>query len=222
MALKSPEVFGRTRNIYVATFIPFVLASAVIGLYARVILPELAVVPEGILPDMAGGILVQQAESALPRMAIALLPELAVGLILAAIFAATLSTADSQVLSCSAAITQDMYPRFKDSYVAGKVATLAVAALSLTIALFAGKGVFSLVLIAWSALAASLGPLLLVRLFNGRLSNTLGVVMMATGLATVILWENLAYAGDVYNILPGILCPLLVYAVTAAWRRWWP
>ena len=57
-------------------------------------------------------ILVQQAESARPRMAMALLPEIVVGLILAAIFA-TLSTADSQVLSCSAAITQDMYPRFK-------------------------------------------------------------------------------------------------------------
>ncbi len=220
MALESAKAFGKTRRIYLSTFIPFVLASAVIGLYARVILPELAVVPEGVTPQMAGQVLVQQAESALPHMAMALLPKIAVGLMLAAIFAATMSTADSQILSCSAAVTQDMFPRFKKAYVLGKVATLAVAALALTVALFAGEGVFSLVLIAWSALAATLGPVLLVRLFHGRLTTALGLVMMGTGLAVVILWENSPYAGSVYNILPGILAPLVIYGLAGVRRRW--
>lgn len=213
MALKSVDVFRQTRRIYLLTFVPFVFCSAVIGLYARVLLPELAVIPDGVSAELGGTLLVQQAESALPHMAQALLPEIAVGLILAALFAATLSTADSQILSCSAAVTQDMFPRFKNSYVSSKLATLAVATLSMLVAMFAGEGVFSLVLIAWSALAAILGPLLLVRLFGGSLSNGQGLTMMVSGLTTVVVWNNGPFSQGVYSVLPGILVPLMVYVL---------
>ena len=62
---------------------------------------------------------------ALPQMAVTFLPEVLIGLTLAGIFAATMSTADSQILACSAAVTQDVAPRWSEDVKASKLATLA-------------------------------------------------------------------------------------------------
>ena len=142
-----------------------------------------------------------------------LLPSIFIGLMLAGIFSATTSTADSQILSCSAAVTQDMFPRWQDSYTASKVATLSVALVALVIALTASSGVFSLVLVAWSALAATLGPLLIIRLAKLPLPTPLGLVMVAVGLATVFYWGSSDYADDIFKALPGMLLPLAVYGL---------
>lgn len=213
MALRSSDAFKQTRRIYLATFVPFVLASAFIGLYARVMIPELSQVAAGLGSDEASLALATQSEMALPMLAVKTLPNFFVGMILAAIFAATMSTADSQVLSCSAAVTQDMMPRWSNSYMASKLATLAVATLALTIALFAGKGVFALVLDAWAALGCTLGPVLLVRLIDRHVPAKLALLMMATGLAMVYLWPLTGLGGAIYVMLPGMGASLLVYAV---------
>lgn len=219
MALRSSDVFNQTRLIYLATFIPFVLASAFIGLYARVMIPELSEVSAGLTGDAASLALATQSEMALPMLALETLPSFFVGMVLAAIFAATMSTADSQVLSCSAAVTQDMMPRWRESYLASKLATLAVATLALVIALFAGKGVFALVLDAWAALGCTLGPVLLVRLIDRHVPAPLALTMMGVGLAVVYLWPLTGWGGAIYVMLPGMIAPLLVYAAARMLRK---
>lgn len=213
MALTSPEDFKQTRRIYLAGFVPFVLASAVIGLYARLVVPELAQVPETLAAAEQSALLVRQAESALSAIAVNLLPQVLVGMVLAAIFAATMSTADSQILSCSAAVTQDILPGQRENYVVGKLSTLAVTGLALTVALFAGQGVFQLVLYAWSGLAVMLGPILLVRLAGLPLGRVQALAMQGAALATIIAWENGPYAAAVYNLLPGLCAAGLVYLI---------
>lgn len=213
MALTSPEAFKTTRRIYLAGFVPFVLASALIGLYARLVVPELAQVPATLAAAEQSALLVRQAESALSAIAVDLLPQALVGMVLAAIFAATMSTADSQILSCSAAVTQDILPGQRENYLVGKLSTLAVTGLALTVALFAGQGVFQLVLYAWSALAVMLGPILLVRLAGLPLGRYQALTMQAVALVTIILWENGPYAAAVYNLLPGLAAAGLTYAV---------
>ncbi|MCB1041560.1 MAG: sodium/proline symporter [Acidobacteria bacterium] len=213
MALKSPAQFQKTRRIYLASFVPFVLASAVIGLCTRALMPELAepvtqMTVMGTDMDLA---LTQQAEQSLPLLAMRLLPSVLVGMVLAAIFAATMSTADSQILSCSAAVTQDMMPRWRSSYLASKAATLCVTALATAVAIFAGHGVFSLVLIAWSALAASLGPILLLRLAGQPVPTAVGLTMMVVGLMAVVGWDQSGYQDDVFKLLPGLLLPFSFY-----------
>jgi sodium/proline symporter len=135
-----------------------------------------------------------------------------IGLMLAGIFSATMSTADSQILSCSAALTQDIVPRYRESYVASKLATLGVTLLALTIALSASQGVFELVLIAWSALGATLGPLLVLRVCGRVPSASLSLAMLGSGLVTVVWWGASDLADDVFKLLPGMLVPFLVYA----------
>ncbi len=209
MAIRSPEDIARARRVYFAWYVPFSLAAVAGALYARVLLPGLL---DGVTP--AGAAIA--AEASLPTIAALLLPDVLLGVLLAGVFAATMSTADSQILSCSAAVTQDVFPRLRGSVLASKLATLAVAGLSLTIALTADSNVFALVLGAWSALGAALGPLLVVRLARAHLPAWLALVMMTTGLVTVTWWSRSPHAGDAFELLPGMMLPLVVYGLARA------
>jgi len=72
--------------------------------------------------------------------------------------------ASIMLLSTTTRLTQDIAPRWRDSYSASKVGTLLVTLFALAIALFADENVFGLVLGAWSSLGATLGPLLILRI----------------------------------------------------------
>ncbi|MCA9059646.1 MAG: sodium/proline symporter, partial [Planctomycetaceae bacterium] len=211
MAIRSVHEIHRARTVYFLWFIPFFAASIAVGLYARALMPDLVSSP------VAAGLTAHQAtELAMPEMARRLLPDILVGLTLAGLFSATMSTADSQILVCSGAITQDIQPRWKNSYLATKLATVAVTALALGIALFAGQGVFSLVLIAWSALGAGLGPALILRLLRVQVSSGTNAAMMFTGVVTVILWNLLGYDADVFKLMPGMLASFAVWLIAAS------
>lgn len=201
MALDDVANIPRARRTYFAWFIPFYAMGVAVALYARVLLPELGTVPTDA---------VQATEGALPALALALLPDVLVGLTLAGLFAATMSTADSQILACSAAVTEDVFPALRDRPWAPKLATLAIATLALGIALGGSDGVFALVLSAWSALGVSLGPWLIVRLAGAPLPVPTALAMAATGLAVAFGWP--ADLG-VFRLLPGLLAPLALYAV---------
>jgi sodium/proline symporter len=209
MAIDATESIKKARNIYFVWYIGFSLMAFAVGLYARVLLPDLGAGLEGVALTAA-------TEGALPTLSIKMLPPLLIGVMLAGLFSATMSTADSQILSCSAAVTQDIAPRWRRSYKASKFATLAVAGLALVIALTATQGVFSLVLVAWSVLGASLGPILLVRLARLPLPSWLGLTMMATGIVTVFLWGASPWADAVFKALPGLMAPLLLYMLAYA------
>jgi sodium/proline symporter len=178
-------------------------AAITIGLAARVLVPDL--ITDG------------DPELALPYLAQQLLPDAFVGLMLAGIFAATISTADSQILCCSAALTQDIFPRYAKSYRWAKLGTLAVTAIVLSIALIGDKSVFFLVTFSWSALASALGPLVLVRIWQKPVTLPIALIMMGVGIATALVWSQWLNLSDVvYEVLPGILAGLAVYFI---WSR---
>jgi len=206
MAIDETKSIAKARNIYFSWYTVFSVACILVGLYARVLLPDLGA-------GLTGAELEAAAESALPELSILMLTPVLIGVMLAGLFSATMSTADSQILSCSAAVTQDVFPRWSNSVIASKVATISVALLALFIALFASSGVFWLVMLAWAALAAAVGPLLVVRLSGLPLSTNMGVMMMLSGLATTVAWGFFPFAGNVYRALPGMLVPLILYAV---------
>jgi len=209
MSLDDPRSIPKARAIYFAWFVPFSIAAVLVGLYARVLPLEL----------VTEGTTVPIGELAMPALAKSLLPDALVGLALAGLFAATISTADSQLLACSAAITQDLAPRWKDDYRAGKLATLAVGALALVLALNADEGVFSLVLMAWSALGASLGPLLVLRLAGRPVSRPTALFMMSAGVVTVFGWRALDLSGAIYELLPGMTAAFAAYGLSPLlWR----
>ena len=141
MTIDRVDSMAKARRIYFVWNALFAAAAIIVGLAARASLT---------------GDIVSDPELALPLLAQNLLPAILVGLVLAGIFAATMSTADSQVLSCSAALTQDIFPRWKNHYGISKLSTVMVTLVVLTVAL-AGGSVFDLIVLAWSSLAAGLG-----------------------------------------------------------------
>ena len=151
------------------------------------------------------------AELALPTLAQSLLPGIAVGIVLGGIFAATISTIDSQILSCSAVLSDDF--KLGHGVRAKRLSTLAVVAVSLTIALFAPANVFTLVILAWSALACTLGPLVIIHAFGKRPPEKLALLMMLVGFVVAICWRQLGWNKQVYEGAPGMLSALIVYFI---------
>src|SRR5690606_32588746 len=156
MALDEAGNMMRARAWYYSFFTAFYALATGVGLLSRLYLPELS----GMDPELA-----------LPTIALELLPPVLVGVILAGIFAATMSTADSLVLSCSAAITHDLFPERLDSTWQAKTATAVVTLLALGIAMSETRSVFQLVILSWSTLASAFAPLLTLYAVGRRISE---------------------------------------------------
>ena len=207
MAIDSADNIALARNIKLVCGLMNSATAFGIGLTARVFLPEL----------MTYG----DPELALPNLSIELLPAILVGLMLAGLFSAAISTADSQILSCSAALSQDLVPSGSHSYRKAKIATLVVTAIVLAIALITNNSVFALVIFSWSVLACALGPLLVLRVWQKPVSVPVAITMMITGIVVAIIWNkgfNLSSA--IYEVLPGMLAGFIVYGIANS--QVWP
>ncbi len=104
ISLDKASNINRMRFYYYGWFTLFYGATIIVGLLSRITFPDTSNF---------------DAELALPMLALQVLPEALVGLMLAALFAATLSTADSLILSCSASITRDLCSIKENALVVG-------------------------------------------------------------------------------------------------------
>ncbi|SVA63193.1 uncharacterized protein METZ01_LOCUS116047 [marine metagenome] len=198
MAMDKPQNMNRVRFYYYSWYCVFSFLTISAGLLARLLLPDTDTF---------------DTELALPALSLQLLPEILVGLILAGLFAATMSTADSQILSCSATITRDFTDDKKSSYLKIKLSTLFVTIIALIIALSGTKSVFSLVIVAWSALACAFAPIMTIYVLGGKPSERLTICMVITGIGVMLLWRYLGLNDAIYEVAPGILAGLISYWV---------
>ncbi len=119
-----------------------------------------------------------------------LFPPVVAGVMVAAVLSAIMSTADSQLLVAASALTQDLGVAGDDSRATlrwSRVVVLALSVFAVLAALFGPKQIFSPVLVAWSALGAVFGPLLLVTVFRGPVPPRQTLLAMVTGLLLVVL-----------------------------------
>lgn len=174
---------------------PFIVIMFLIGLACRVLLPELG----------SSG-----AETGLPKLAMEQLSPFLGGLILASIFAATMSTADSQVLACTAAITDDVKPEWSQDHKTTKKVTLGVAIFATAISLVGqqlpgfGDSVFNLVVLAVYGLGGIFVPLLLVRMVGYEPDSKHTISMMIAAMTGVIVWTILGLGDDIFPSVPGM------------------
>ena len=140
-----------------------------------------------------------------------ILPPVAVGFVLAGVFSSTLSTADSQIISCSASFMRDFTDPPKQSLFMAKVGTISIALFVTVIALFSGESVFALVVFAYSGLGASIGSILILRIFNVRLPEWgLLLIAISSGI-TVVLWSLSGLKDYVSESIPGFIVAFLIY-----------
>ena len=172
---------------------PFILLMLIIGLASRVTFTSSDFDPE----------------LGLPMMAMETLGPFWVGLILASIFAATMSTADSQVLACTAAITDDIIPKWSQNHAMTKVVTLLVALLATTISIAGqyipgGDSVFALVVLAVYGLGGIFIPMLTIRWMGYEPDTFHSIVMMVSALVAVIVWRLVGLNNDIFESVPGM------------------
>ena len=167
--------------------------------------------------------LAEDAETGLPRLAQSLNPILG-GVILASIFAATMSTADSQVLACTAAITDDIKPEWNQDHGKTKKVTLVIAAFATSISLVGqqfpgfGDSVFALVVFAVYGLGGIFVPLILIRMAGYEPDSRHTISMMIAALLGVLVWTVLGYGEYVFPSVPGMGAAFAVH-FAYCWKR---
>ena len=181
---------------------PFLLIMTIIGLSSRVVFTGSDFDPE----------------LGLPMLAMETLGPFWVGLILASIFAATMSTADSQVLACTAAFTDDVVPQINQDHKKTKAVTLGVAAFATAISIFGlyvpgGDSVFSLVVLAVYGLGSIFVPILIIRWADYEPDTTHTVAMMVAALTGVIAWRLMGLNDEVFESIPGMGAAFLTHFV---------
>lgn len=189
MALSPKAGLAKTRFYYYTFQILFYFVTILSGMAARLMIP-----PKGF-----------DEELALPMLALQTMPEFFVGLVLAGLFAATMSTADSQILSCTASVTQDIHPKLGQGIWGNKLTTFFITATTLLIALFGPKSVFDLVVLSWAALSCCFGPLLLLLALGRDVKQPQGIAMVLTGFVVMLIWRELGLNPYVVEALPGMV-----------------
>ena len=188
---------------------PFIALMFIIGLACRAIFLDLDA---------------SQAQDGLPLLAMEVLNPFLAGVILASIFAATMSTADSQVLACTAAITDDVKPEWAQEHKTTKLVTMVIAVFVTVIALggqqFPGFGdsVFALVVLAVYGLGGIFVPLLLIRMMGYEPDTEHTIWMMVAALSAVIVWSFSGYGDDIFPSIPAMSAAFATHFILC-WRR---
>ncbi len=124
----------------------------------------------------------------------AYLPPILAGIVLAALLSAVMSTVDSLLLAAASAISHDLgMARFLPKNIkkgrgllAGRLAMVGVAIVSVVLTLVVPDTIFDRVLFSWVALGAALGPTALVRCFGWRVSGKYVFVAMLCGFGIAV------------------------------------
>ena len=152
---------------------------------------------------------------------------LVAGICMAAILAAIMSTADSQLLVASSAFTEDFYkiiltrsPTDRELVVVGRISVIVIAVIATVLALNPDRKVLDLVSYAWAGFGATFGPVVLFSLFRKDMSINSAIAGILTGGITVISWKQLQGGiFDLYELVPGfILSCIAIHISTMVWK----
>ena len=148
------------------------------------------------------------------QMVRAIFPALISGILLSAILAASMSTADSQLLASASAFASDVYKPIirknqasdKEMLWAGRFVVLAISVIAVMIASDPNSGtIMGLVENAWGVFGAAFGPAILLSLFWKRFTFSGAVAGILTGAIIDIGWLAFLSSTGIYEIIPGFV-----------------
>ena len=144
------------------------------------------------------------------------------GILLSAVLAASMSTADSQLLSAASAFASDVYKPVirkgksndKEMLWVGRIVVLAIAVMALVIAANPKAGsIMALVSNAWGIFGAAFGPAIMLSLFWRRFNFKGAVAGIVTGALVDVLWYMFLSFTGIYELLPGFVIGLVAAVV---------
>ena len=153
------------------------------------------------------------------------------GLIISGILAATMSTADSQLLAASSSMSENIVRRFfiknmsdKTSMIFARATVCVIAVVAVVFAWDSDSSVFKIVSFAWAGFGAAFGPVMLCSLFWKRTTKWGALAGMVSGGAMVLVWEYVftplgkANGIDIltiYELLPAFLVGLAATVIVS-------
>ena len=210
MAVKSEAEIAPARRIAMVWVVISLACAVIIGMVGRC----------WITPPLASG-----AEETVFMVMVKLLTSPIVGgVLLAAVLAAIMSTADSQLLVTSSALTEDLYrvwirPKASEGELVwvSRITVILTALLAYVLARNPANSVLGLVSYAWAGFGATFGPLVLMSLYWNRMTRQGAIAGVVVGGLTVLLWKPLSGGPlnlfDLYEIVPGFLASIIAIVV---------
>ncbi len=205
--LRYAAVVGTVWNVVLG------LGAVVIGLLGRALVPDAGGLPNA---DSEMIYLVLSAQYFDPAL---------YGLLVGGVFAAILSTADSQLLVVASTFGRDIYEKiFKEHSLIDESEKLKLSRyvvvlsgfFALVLAYMAKDLVFWLVLFAWGGLGASLGPAIILSLFWKRATRVGIVAGMIAGTVVTIVWKLwLKTPTGIYELIPAFFCSAMVIVIVS-------
>ncbi|MGQ9619112.1 MAG: sodium/proline symporter [Candidatus Aminicenantia bacterium] len=189
MSIENPEKLQKTGFIGTLWNVLMAWGAIYIGLAGRAIYKDLSVLQNN------------DPETIYPLLGSQHLHPFLFGIVISAIFAAIMSTADSQLLVASSAIIRDILQKIflKEKEIPQKklvfwsrVVTFLIAVIALIFGVIAKKLVFYLVLFAWGGLGAAFGPIILLSLYWKRVTKLGAISGIFVGTAVEIIWYNIS------------------------------
>lgn len=209
MAIRDVNEIPKARLIAMIWVVCTLTGAVLVGLLANVFIdPRLAA---------------EKAETVFMVLVNAVATPVVAGFLLAAILAAIMSTADSQLLVASSAVTEDFYHVFLHRKASqtelvwvSRGSVIFIAVVAFIIALNPQSSVLDLVAYAWAGFGAAFGPIILLSLFWKRMTGGGALAGIIVGGLTVLIWKQLSGGlFDLYEIVPGfMLSSMAVLAVS--------
>jgi len=187
MAIKNPKDINKAKLIAILWALPGISGAFLIGLVAL----------NYFGPDF---FIINDVEQAMPLLATELLPPIFAGLLISGAVAAMMSTADSQLLVSTSAITEDFIHQFlglnlsdKTLLLINRITIIILGIIAFCIAIFSeftGKNIFGVVSYAWSGLGSSFGPVLVLSLWWNKTTRKGVIAGLLVGFFSTIIWAN--------------------------------
>lgn len=184
------------------------IGAVCIGLVGRAVVPEAGTLPDSD-PEMIYLVLSSKYFGTVLY-----------GLLVGGIFAAILSTADSQLLVVASTFVRDIYEKVLrkkkiieevDKLKLSRIVVIFSGIAAMVLAYIAQDLVFWLVLFAWGGLGASFGPALILSLYWERTTKAGIISGMITGTLITITWKLwLKDPTGIYELIPAFFGALLV------------
>ncbi|MBE7087849.1 MAG: sodium:proline symporter, partial [Clostridiales bacterium] len=223
MAIKSEKEMKKSRILGIIWITIILVMATVVGLVAHEFLGD------NVNSANKSEVFIMMVRSIFGYGALALIG----GLLLSAIVAASMSTADSQLLASSSSFASDIYKTTikknasdKEMLWVGRIAVAFITIVALFIALFGSNDIMQLVSAAWSIFGAAFGPAIILSLFWRRFNYKGAVAGIITGFVLSILWmvlfnfeyygfTSLLYNTKLYEIVPGFVVGMAVSVIVS-------
>ena len=223
MSVKKPSMIKKSATVAFIWLIITLSAAIAIAYFARAyLLSDGTALAEKLLPEGT-------QQNLFIDIVNDIFPGFFAGIILSAIIAASMSTADSQLLVASSSFTSDIYKPLirknkasdKEMLWVGRLVVLVVTLISLVIAMSGLNGknawasnIMSMVENAWGLFGAAFGPVVILSLFWKRFNYAGAVAGIISGAVADIAWlvlftstvtDAVITNTKVYEIVPGFI-----------------